>query len=173
MRRLLAALALSLLAFAAPAWADHRQAETERLVRWAGCHAPVHTSDQVSVLASFYSPDGGLYYEPGLYIGTAAGVPGFVRLMVTLHETGHCLQHQEGAMDAFTNMVDLELDADRRAADLACGLGLDGRALLHDLFVWAYRVFGYTGDWLHGTLAQRIEQGERASRCGVRPVEAP
>jgi hypothetical protein len=64
--------------------------------------------------------------------------------------------------------VAYELDADRRSADLACGLGLDGRKLLHDTFQWAHDSFGYNGDDHHGTLAERMSQGDKATACDKR-----
>ena len=174
MKRLLAALLLVSVALVAPAVADHFQSPTERLARWAGCKAPVHTSDAVSVLESFYAPEDSVWggYERGLYIGTRKDTPAYVGLMVTLHEVGHCLQHQTGTLDEM-DTVTRELDADRYAADLACGLGLDGRSLLHELFVWAFQVYGYDGDENHGTMVQRIHAGDRASRCDLPPAQAP
>jgi hypothetical protein len=171
-RRLAAALLVSLLVVVGPAVADHFQSSTERLVRWTGCTAPVHTSDAVSVLNSFYAPSDSMFGERGLYIGTKKDTPDYVQIMVTLHEAGHCLQHQAGILYV-TDTVTLELDADRYAADLACSLGLDGRGLLHDLFVWAFRVYGYDGDPRHGTMVERIHAGDLASRCHAPAEQAP
>jgi len=161
----LLALALS-LSFVVSASAAHRQASYEDLVRWAGCEARLVTSDQHEVVESYYSP-----LEHALYVGTKQ-LPGLrpeMAEMVLFHEIGHCLQAQAGLGDLPTLV--LELDADRQAADLACGLGRDGRQLLHDLFVWALKTYDYDGDPSHGTLVQRISQGENASLC--RALESP
>lgn len=144
----------------------------EALARWAGCRANVVTSDQVSITRSYYN-----YYEHTLYIGTSSDSPLMVRVIIVFHEIGHCLQAQDGTMTKYYNgplqVQDIELDADRRAADLACRYGLPGKSLLHDVFVWAYKTFGYLGDYAHGTISQRIRQGELASACQVVPVQAP
>src|SRR5439155_3374955 len=129
---------LAVLGLADVAYADHRQHATEQLVKWAGCKAPVVTSDERSVLESFYN-------GKALYVGTDTDTPYDVWLMVLFHETAHCLQYQVHGLDmVFDYTIDpkpWELDADRQAAVLTCGLGLDGPKLLHDLFVWAYKEY--------------------------------
>lgn len=137
------------------------------LSQWAGCTATVVTNNRVSVDNSMYSP-----YEHTVYIGTAPGVPQYVRTIIIFHEVGHCLQRQTG-FDLYNDRVITELDADRIAADLACRYGMDGKQMLHDIFVWAKETFGYDGDAGHGTLVQRISQGELAEACQVIPIQAP
>ncbi len=164
--RLLAAFLLVLLAATAAA-ADHRQAPYESVVRWAGCTADLVTSDQYSAIESFYLTDHTLYIGTGA--NTTAGLPAApaaFELMILLHEIAHCLQQQERSP---LEGAARELDADLRAADLACAMGLDGRRLLHDLFVWAFETLDYVGDEGHGTLAERISQGEAAPACLARP----
>jgi hypothetical protein len=152
---LVTALLLSLLV-AIPAAADHFQKPYEKIVRWSGCHADLITKDDVSVGRSLYQR-----FPPAIGIGT---LEGSITLMVLLHEISHCLQDQEG-QDMYSDLRAVELDADRRSVQLACALGLDGPSLLHDLWVWAKKTFGYEGDKNHGTLAQRISQGENVHRC--------
>jgi hypothetical protein len=138
-------------------------------VAWAGCKAPVVTSDDHSVLESFFDGD-------ALYIGTAADTPYYVWLMVMFHETAHCRQYQAGEeLMSAAYALDpkpWELDADKQSAWLACSLGLDGPALLHDLFIWAYKNYGYDGDSEHGTMAERIHAGDGACTPPA-PLEAP
>lgn len=166
----LAILGLAETAFPETAHANHRQAATERLVHWAGCKAPVVTSDERSVLESFYD------LGHTLYVGTDHDVPYGVWLIVLFHETAHCLQYQElGQAMEYSYAVDpmaFELDADRHAATLVCGLGLDGPGFLHDAFVWILKVYGYDGDENHGTLAQRIHAGDNACMAPT-PLQAP
>jgi hypothetical protein len=163
--RLLAALLLVALA-AAPAGADHLQQPYERLVRWAGCEAVLVTDDTESATSSFY-----VSQLHGLFIGTRPDMPSDLALVIVLHEIAHCLQYQDGSAARIGRGPALELDADRRAAELACALGLDGPRLLHDLFVWAYATLGYVGDEGHGTSAERISQGAAARGACVRPPQ--
>jgi hypothetical protein len=136
-----------------------------KLVKWAGCTAEVIVTDG-SPAGSFYSPT-----DHALVIGGGEdpNVPYYAGLIILLHETGHCLQFQADPAEQMNkyreNPVMYELDADRRAADLACGLGLDGRQLLIDTFEWARVTFGYHGDPYHGTLEQRESQAMNAHAC--------
>lgn len=166
-RRLISA-ALVCLAIFLPvrANANHLDDDTATLTRWAGCSANVVTSDRVPAIGSYYSP-----LEHTLYIGTSPEIPADAQLMVTLHEIGHCLQAQEGFFYGRTS-VQIELDADRRSADLACSLGLDGVRMLHDLFVWAFDVYGYDGDLDHGTMVERISAAEGAPACRIQPTQS-
>lgn len=172
-RVLIIAFLVTLLALTVVgAFGEHRQADYETIVRWAGCKATLVTDDTQSVLDSHYS------YSPAigaLSIGTREypGLSQELAEMVLFHEIGHCLQHQAGLLDGGLPVIVTELDADRWAADLACGLGRDGKGLLHDIFVWAYVTFGYEGDWMHGTLNQRIAQGSNAPMCKLIPIQAP
>lgn len=163
---LVLALCLAVLPGAAQADPVHRY---EALAQWAGCTALVVTSDQHSAIESYYDPR-----EHTLYLGTGSSVdgpqvPATLELMIALHEIGHCLQYLEG--QPMVDDVTVELDADRRSADLACALGLDGTRLLHDLFVWAHDALGYDGDPSHGTLAQRISQAGNARACRLPKVQ--
>ena len=169
MNRLLAAL-IAFLIFTIPASAMHRQQPYEDIVRWAGCHAGLVTDDDRVVVESYYSPSASI-----LFIGTKdfPGLEQELAEMVLFHEVGHCLQHQAGLLDGTLPTLVTELDADRWAADLACGLGRDGKRLLHDIFVWAHETFGYDGDPWHGTLKQRIAQGDNAPFCKIVPLQAP
>lgn len=139
-----------------------------KIVAWAGCSAEVHVSDQHSPAESFYDS-----MNHAMYVGTRedGDIPYYAGLIILLHETGHCLQKQSGFYSPYEyrrNPVPFELEADRQSADLACGLGLDGKRLLQDTFKWTHDTFGYDGDDNHGTLAERISMGEKAPAC-VKP----
>ena len=160
------AAAVLLLGVAAPyelRWTDWRYdpANYPKMVKWAGCQAPVVVDPDASPVAS--------YYRIGEYmsVGTKedAGVPYYAGLFILFHETGHCLQYQEGWIQKQDDIQTIELDADRRSADLMCGLGLDGRSLLIQTFEWVHDQFGYNGDWAHGTLADREAQAANAHQC--------
>ena len=167
---LLAAVLIALpfeVSFGKYTW-QYDPANFPKIVAWAGCNAALFTSDQASPAESFYDST---YHQ--MYIGTHedTDIPYYAGLTILLHETGHCLQDQMGTLtgDAYrADPVRFELDADRWAADLMCGLGLDGRSLLRQTFEWARDAFGYQGDEGHGTLAQRIGQGENARACDKR-----
>ncbi len=139
-----------------------------KIVQWAGCTAAVDMDADDSVVNSYYIPG---YHV--LHVGTRPerNSPYYVGLVVLLHETGHCLQFQ-GAVspdeqaDKYQNdPVRYELDADRQAAEMACGIGLDGKKLLLDTFTWAHDAFGYDGDPGHGTLYERIHADDFGSAC--------
>ena len=133
-----------------------------KVVRWAGCHATVAANEDAGPEASFYIP-----MAKTMVVGTKAddSIPYYAGLFILLHETGHCLQDESGWLDKQTDIVVVELDADRRGADLACGMGLDGRQILIDTFDWAHRVLGYNGDMNHGSLEQRMGQAANAHAC--------
>jgi len=164
-KRLIAALSL-LVALAMQAEAQHRELDYKGIVGHAGCHAKVVTSDEHSVFESAYD-----YQNHVLYVGTEPGeLPEELAIMVVLHETGHCLQDQEGLLRmpgprSLAENQALELDADRRSADMACRLGLDGRGLIIRLLEWARDAFDYYGDPGHGTLDQRMSTGRLALSC--------
>lgn len=174
MKKFIAAIllcALSVLPFSRPAAATP---DYEGLVRWAGCkNADVSLDPSLQIIESYYiryrvaqeiRDMTGKDMQPTVVLGTKGYAPEAVQYMVVFHETGHCLQDEAGYIDKLPVVV-IELDADRLAADLACGYHLDGRQMLHDAFVWMYETFGYDGDPWHGTLKQRIEQGNKAARC--------
>ena len=157
MRRLVAAICL-VLALAAPVSGAPISTNVDTLTsiaEWAGCeNVTVYEAD---MLNAYFGVD----YDgsPIIVIGTQ--FPEEHRLTVFLHELGHCLQYMDGSlmqMDSETR----ELDADGRSAQLACALHMNGPRMVYDLFVWVHETFGYEGDDAHGTLAQRIEQGNRA-----------
>ena len=158
------------VALVVPATAAHQQISYEVIAAWAGCRATLVTNDDASILNSHYT-----LAPPTLSIGTQPvdGLPQDVAEMVLFHEIGHCLQHQAGLFNEPIPLVVVELDADRWAAELACGMHRDGKRLLHDIFVWAHEQFGYNGDPAHGTLAQRIAQGDNAAMCKLTPLQAP
>jgi len=142
------------------------------LVRWAGCKATVVTDENESALSSYYR-----YGDQIMYIGLAKeeGLTDNMEAMVIFHETGHCLQDQLGYIRSLweeKGTVAVELDADRWSAQLACAYHLDGRQLLHDVFVWAMNAYGYHGDYNHGSIWERISQGEKADYCNVTPQQA-
>lgn len=166
-KRIILSVIMLCVALTSPSAAEHRDRKIESLMRWAGCTAALTTSDEVPIERSVYA-----YDEHRLYIGTQPGDPENVYLGVTLHEIGHCLQMQEGVL-LNRGSVERELDADRRAADLACAMGRDGREILHELMVWAKEKFDYDGDDSHGTSAQRIQIGREAPACRVQPTQAP
>lgn len=168
MKRLIAVALLS-LCLVVQADAHHKDRDYAKIIRYAGCHAKLVTSDEHSVIESYYNSE-----NKTMYIGTQpeADLPEDEALIIVLHETGHCQQDQEGLLADLapayfdpTPIVTLELDADRRAADMACRMGKDGRGLLRDVFIWVHDKFGYNGDYLHGTLEQRISQGRLALSC--------
>jgi hypothetical protein len=144
-------------------------AQYPQMVQWAGCTADIDVDENDSPVGSYYVP---VYHI--LHIGAKedANVPYYAGLIILLHEVGHCLQFQANPIEHVGNYradpVKYELDADRRSADLACGLGLDGRALLRQTLQWAHDAFGYNGDDKHGTLAERMSQGENARACDKR-----
>jgi hypothetical protein len=133
-----------------------------KVVEWAGCHATVAIEPDQSPTSSYYVPQ-----LHTLVVGTHedSEIPYYAGLFILLHETGHCLQHESGWLDRQTDIVVVELDADRRGADLACGMGLDGRRILVDTFEWAKQVLGYNGDPNHGTLEMRESQALNAHSC--------
>ena len=141
-------------------------------VKWTGCKARVVTSYDHHGVESFYSPN-----SHTLYIGLAR-TPERHLLMIVLHESGHCLQMQKGYLVPLYNAGGnraIELDADRIATDLACGLNLDGPQLLRDLFEWALATYGYEGDADHGTLDERVAQAKNSLTCRIMqaPKESP
>ena len=146
-----------------------RDAYVKSLASWAGCTANVETDDTASPVDSFYR-----YHN--LYIGTDPKAPDYVLETVVFHEVGHCLQYQQNYMRDLwfsEGIIAVELDADRWSAQLMCGRGWDGMKRLHDTFVWLLHEYSYRGDYFHGTLDQRISQGEKADYCKVNPQQAP
>jgi hypothetical protein len=138
------------------------------LAKWAGCHATVVTSNDYSPLRSMYFPGG------SIYIGT---MPGIVSregaIAIAFHEITHCLQDQNYPA-IWDDRVATELDADRGSADLMCRYGMDGKRILRELFEWFKSMNpDWDGDDNHGTMAQRISQGELAEACRVVPVQTP
>lgn len=172
MKRFIAAALMSLFLLIPISGYASSPYSPESLIRWAGCTAQIVTSDQRSVMSSMYNP-----YSHTVYIGTAEqyGVTRDFRVAIIFHEVQHCLQGQAGHLDGpgyFQSIVDVELDADRGSADLMCQYHMDGVKILHDLFVWARAEFGYEGDPNHGTLEQRISQGENAMACQLVPPQS-
>jgi hypothetical protein len=141
---------------------QYNPANYPKVVSWAGCHATVAVEPDQSPITSHYNPQ-----DHVLTVGTHEDdrIPYYAGLIILLHETGHCLQDESGWLDKQTDIVVIELDADRRSADLACGMGLDGRGLLVATFEWAKEVLGYNGDPDHGTLDQRESQAMNANAC--------
>lgn len=133
--------------------------------RWAGCKAGVIIDWERSPVFSYYTREAKYIMIGGLDDGK---MPYYAGLMIFLHEVGHCLQDQNGELITYPmNPKKYELDADRYSADLSCKLGLNGRSLLKELFDWAKEAFGYEGDPDHGTMAERIAQGLKATACDV------
>lgn len=159
---------VSIMLFVQIAMADHKQTPYEKLARWAGCTAQVETSDNHSAADSHYQ----YYPDKVLRIGTDQTIPDPIEFFILMHELSHCLQDQEGVLHELGH-PGVELDADRRAAELLCALGQDGRRLGHDTFVWFKETFDYDGDPSHGTLAQRINASLGAGNyCIVTPQQA-
>lgn len=165
---LLAALLIVLpyeVAFTKYEW-RYDPANYAQMASWTGCTAQLDVDENVSPAGSYYMP---VYHI--LHIGTKDDpeIPYYAGLIILLHETGHCLQFQADPLAHVRNYradpVKYELDADRRSADLACALGLDGRGLLRQTFQWAHDAFGYNGDDNHGTLEQRMSQADNARAC--------
>jgi hypothetical protein len=173
-------LLLALMVLVAPVSAG--EPSYQDIVQTMGCRAPVFTSNEVSPLSSFYlSHDAvdiwGTVYRSGLYLGTESDVPPELALIIVLHETGHCLQHQAYG-DLFEPLYALypavfELDADRQAADMACQMGRDGDGLMRQLLEWVHARYGYDGDPDHGTLIERMSMGHGAPACHPVHVQSP
>ena len=168
---LVAALLIALpfeVSFSAYEW-RYDPSNYAQMVQWAGCTAALDVDENDSPAGSYYVP---VYHI--LHIGAKddPAIPYYAGLIILLHETGHCLQFQANPEQHVRNYredpVKYELDADRRSADLACALGLDGRTLLRQTFQWAHDTFGYNGDDKHGTLEQRMSQGDAATACDKR-----
>lgn len=147
---------------------QYNPAHYPQVVQWAGCHAAVAVDAESSPVESFYVPS-----AHTMVVGTKMddSVPYYVGVFILLHETGHCLQDESGWLSKQYDIVTVELDADRRASDLACGMGLDGRQISHDTFTWVHDTFGYDGDWNHGSLAQRMAQANAAHACDAKATE--
>jgi hypothetical protein len=156
-------------------------AKAEQLVRWTGCKAELEVDVNEPIMGSFFMHDH-LDYDPSdkgkLYLGLQPyeGLTEDMEIAVLFHEAGHCLQYQGNRMRELGRQFDTqptELDADRRSADLMCAYHIDGRQILHDLFVWALNTFGYAGDRGHGTIWERISQGNNAYSCNSSRMESP
>lgn len=158
MRRLVAAFCL-VLALAVPvSGGPSISTDVDTLTsiaEWAGCENV--TVVEADILNAYFGVDYG--GSPVILIGTQ--FPEEHRLTVFLHELGHCLQYMDGSIMKMAS-VTRELDADGRSAQLACALHMNGPQMVRDLLVWIHVTFGYDGDEDHGTLVQRIEQGNRA-----------
>jgi hypothetical protein len=156
-------------------------AKAEQLVRWTGCKSDVEFDPTAPVLNSFFTHhhldydvnDKGLLY---LGIQPYEGLTEEMEIAVLFHEAGHCLQYQNDKLRDLGRAFDTvpaELDADRQSTDLMCAYKMDGRQILHDLFVWARETFGYIGDPGHGTLWERISQANSAYNCEPNRMESP
>jgi hypothetical protein len=144
-------------------------AQYPKMAAWAGCRAQVIVTDD-SPVTSYYNS---LWHTLVIGGGEDSGVPYYAGLIILLHETGHCLQDQNGTLgDYGMDPVPYELDADRTAADLACSMGMDGAQMLRDTFDWAHEKFGYNGDPMHGSLDERKSQGDLAPHCMKKEVQS-
>jgi hypothetical protein len=168
MRALLAsllAITLSLTPISASAL-THQQVVD--MSHWAGCRAEVVTSDEASATDSSFQVE----ESATIYFGTAKeeGMTDEMQTLILFHEVSHCLQYQE---DYIFHMYQedgqkaVELDADYRGVQLACAYHLNGRQLIDDVFSWMLQNFGYTGDWRHGSIWERMAQGDKADWCAV------
>lgn len=142
------------------------------MVRWAGCSATLTVSDEHSPFESMYSPE-----QHRLYFGTKP-IPGLspdMPLQILMHEVSHCLKAQEGLtfLDYLEDPKKYELEADERGAGLLCAYHKDGARINHALLVLVHDKYGYNGDEGHGTLAERIQAGSRASACHPSNLETP
>ncbi len=156
-------------------------AKAEQLVRWTGCKADL-TLDKTEPVMGSYFRHYSLDYDKDapkseLYLGIKPyeGLTEEMEIAVLFHESGHCLQYQNSQMSILrqNGTRTMELDADRYSADLMCSYHMDGRQILHDLFVWALKTFDYNGDWGHGTLWERISQGNLATSCNLVSQQSP
>jgi hypothetical protein len=145
---------------AASLW-DPSPADTMRL---AGCSAKLVMSSQHSVAESAFS-----WMNNTLYLGTAPGHPKWVYQQVLRHEIGHCIQLQNkwifNAARYDYDVQKVELEADQLGAGLACKDGLDGGRLNEALWHYVHDTYGYDGDFMHGTLDQRIAAGYSSPDC--------
>ena len=151
----------------------HETTYYQDLVEFSGCRAQILFDENASPAESFFDVDD---EGPYIYLGVREEhqIPYYVTTIIVLHETGHCLQYQAGTLGQYRKNPKLfELDADRQAADLACAMGMDGRRMLIETMEWARDVFGYTGDLYHGTLSERMAQGDLARRCNAERPQSP
>jgi hypothetical protein len=160
----LVALLLSLAVLVVPVAGDpaipNSPAAFASIAEWAGCQnvtvSALETGGRFNAFFGVHPITG----QPVIVFLNADSIPDQHRFTVFLHELAHCLQWGEGYIDKLDS-VTLELDADGRAAQLACALGMDGPRMVREAFEWMRDTFGYQGDPGHGTLAQRIAQGKR------------
>lgn len=164
MRRILVLALACLLTFLPVAGQASWYKETpEELVRWAGCTAAVKVEPSMSAADSYYRPS-----SHTIFIGSADDAPEYVKETILFHETGHCLQAQQPggfAQDRYQAASDLELEADWYAANLECARHRPGIQYLRDVMQWAHDTFDYDGDWMHGSLEQRMHAGDNAPSC--------
>src|SRR6266536_1634346 len=98
--RLIAAVAL-LLTLAIPVDLSAKQETVLDKVRLTGCRATVETSQDHSILESYFDHDNNM-----LYFGTRPDkLPQTYHDAVIFHEAGHCLQFQEGKMGKYIEIV--------------------------------------------------------------------
>lgn len=170
MRRTLRAVALLLvaaLALVVPASSASPAIPTDPatlagIAEWAGCTAvtlyDVRTSDEAFNAYFGVTPATG---QPAIILVNRDAVPDQHVFTVFLHELAHCLQYKDGSIFRLGH-PEVELDADGRAAQLACALHMDGPRMLRELFEWINQTYGYEGDPDHGTLAERVSRGSAA-----------
>src|SRR5882724_4484146 len=163
MRAYIAAVALLLVLLAGPVRAS--QETPQDIVKWAGCKAPVVTSELHSIYESGYNGT--------LYIGTEPGEPADVYEIILLHEIGHCLQDQrytEGMDWSYSaDPMKFELEADMISADLACKRGQEGVRMVNLVLDRVHDKYGYNGDSDHGTLQERRDAAAMAPACKAKP----
>lgn len=134
----------------------------DKLVLAAGCHAQVVKESTKSIGKSSYSHDEDGAY---VYIGTRGNdVPEYAEYIILFHETGHCLQDESNEIDGMTTLQ-MELDADRQAANIACKMGMDGRKMLIDTLDWMLKKYKYRGDPEHGSINMRKAMAKKAEAC--------
>lgn len=158
-----------------PGWGGQTLGDYSSMVRWSGCRAQIVFVEDRPPVTSYYGQDwtGTKYVVLGTQVDRET--PYYVTAMVLFHELGHCLQDQAGTLQTLYQeggRKAVELDADRQAADLACRYGLDGKRLLQELMVWILETYDYQGDPNHGTLEERIIQGEKAEACNLVPPQS-
>lgn len=131
---------------------------TQELVTSLGCAATV-TSIDSSGFNAYYSP----MSDEIVLIGFN-NIPESWQRLILLHETGHCIQWQNGEMPRLLarGPYEIEWDADAYAIrQLDAVYGIDGAALNAEIWGQLYRQFGYKGDIddSHGTSVGRITRG--------------
>src|SRR5258705_4555818 len=130
----------------------------QALVSSLGCTATVMSTDS-SRFNARYEPMSNQIRLIGF-----DNIPPEWRTLILLHETGHCIQWQNGEMEKLDSRgpYEIEWDADAFAIKKYSELtGKDGAALNAEIWATIYQQYGYEGDAddEHGLLTGSITRG--------------